>query len=183
MPAKMMKPPTESDVESVVASEGAALDKVIDMSTPSGRYSNPRLKTFESALNAAMKSIQPQTAVIASVVDVPKNLEQDVRQLPKELVAAYLTVSGAFEKFCETPDGEAYETASGELEFPDISSLTDDGALAMAAGILNKASKVKPFARWAASQVPEKPVATPVAAAAPVAAKPDMTPELMSLFG
>jgi hypothetical protein len=134
--------PTEADVDTSVEAGAQALDKAIETNTPTGRYTKARLATFARSLQKVLDLLAP--GGIAIPTDYPIDPQMD-SQLPKELVAAYLTARSALQAY---PDADEMT----ELDLVSPTDLINDQTLTRTAVGLDKLISDKDFKRWVKSQ-------------------------------
>jgi len=127
--------PTEADIDQVVAAQSQALDKTVQMSSPTGRYTPARLATFAKAVQSVMSILAPDGQPVSE--DFSGLDFKNPVQMPTDLVASYLSVRSAKDAY-EDLD-EASEDEGSDL--PDPGTLVDDSNLAMAIAKLTQLAK------------------------------------------
>lgn len=182
MPGPMTRgplvPPTEADIDRVVEAQGASIDKVVQMNTPMGRYSEARLKLLRDALQACLDTLGTGVT-LPEAFPVPKG--QGVAPMPTPLVEALLTVRSAYDAWAATME------EGSELMVPSPMDLTDDSNIALAVPAIKKLAADKAFKKWAKTAQPppeEPPAAMPQRQPSAGASAPSsMEAELSALFG
>ena len=138
-----MKPPSEADADVIADDWQKAMDKAIEQSIPSGRYSTARLRTLANTLNNFMQIIAPKGQNITDPKDMGN--ERIVRPLPMDVAKAYETARGASEAFMDATDTEL------EVPFYTLPELTDDAAIAQSIAAVKQLTEgryAKLFSKW-----------------------------------
>lgn len=175
-PEAYMKKPTEADIDDVVETGAAAVDEMIAMQTPSGRYTSPRMKSFTASLVSALSLLQPgfklDVDVSPAALGQGKNplaaSNRDV-PMPAKLVASYIALRQAEDAFLKMGHGELMEDEMIST-LPEPIELTTDAKVALAAHAVDALARNKAFRKFA------KEMQTMDANKLPAAAKPAGSP-------
>lgn len=187
----MLNAPTEEDVDAVVEQSAGAIDKVITDATPTGTWSAERLKTLAKALEPLVSLVSPEFPRIVSeeLAVYPKVIRAPV-SMPVSLVQGLLTLRSMVEPY--EAEMEQADPNYGGPEIAHPLSLTDEGLVAKAAGVINQLAKDKRFVKWVQAKVaagaPSGPPAPeggeePPPTGAPSGPQKTMAQEIMSMLG